>query len=149
MPKNMEKYLPFTAAKLDNVSVKKSDVLLNITGASVARSCIVPNQILPARVNQHVCIVRCKKCIEPVFLNGLLVDDNYQNLLWEIAGSGATREAITKQQVEHLKIIVPPIELQNEFADFVKQIDKSKLIVQKELDETQLLFDSLMQEYFG
>ena len=137
------------AAKLDNVSVKKSDVLLNITGASVARSCIVPNQILPARVNQHVCIVRCKKCIEPVFLNGLLVDDNYQNLLWEIAGSGATREAITKQQVEHLKIIVPPIELQNEFADFVKQIDKSKLIVQKELDETQLLFDSLMQEYFG
>lgn len=114
------------AAKLDNVSVKKSDVLLNITGASVARSCIVPNQILPARVNQHVCIVRCKKCIEPVFLNGLLVDDNYQNLLWEIAGSGATREAITKQQVEHLKIIVPPIELQNEFADFVKQIDKSK-----------------------
>ena len=137
------------AAKLDNVSVKKSDVLLNITGASVARSCIVPNQILPARVNQHVCIVRCKKCIEPVFLNGLLIDDNYQNLLWEIAGSGATREAITKQQVEHLKIIVPPIELQNQFVDFVHQIDKSKLIVQKELDETQLLFDSLMQEYFG
>jgi type I restriction enzyme S subunit len=114
------------AAKLDNANVKKSDVLLNITGASVARSCIVPNQILPARVNQHVCIVRCKKCIEPVFLNGLLVDDNYQNLLWEIAGSGATREAITKQQVEHLKIIVPPIELQNQFADFVRQIDKSK-----------------------
>ena len=137
------------AAKLDNVIIKESDVLLNITGASVARSCVVPNQILPARVNQHVCIIRCKECIEPIFLNRLLIDDNYQKLLWEIAGSGATREAITKQQVERLKIILPPIELQNQFADFVRQVDKSKVAVQKALDETQTLFDSLMQEYFG
>ena len=119
------------AAKLDNVIIKESDVLLNITGASVARSCVVPNQILPARVNQHVCIIRCKECIEPIFLNRLLIDDNYQKLLWEIAGSGATREAITKQQVERLKIILPPIELQNQFADFVRQVDKSKLMFQK------------------
>ena len=137
------------AAKLDNVIIKESDVLLNITGASVARSCVVPNQILPARVNQHVCIIRCKECIEPIFLNRLALDDNYQKLLWEIAGSGATREAITKQQVERLKIILPPIELQNQFADFVRQVDKSKVAVQKALDETQTLFDSLMQEYFG
>ena len=137
------------AAKLDNVIIKESDVLLNITGASVARSCVVPNQILPARVNQHVCIIRCKECIEPIFLNRLLIDDNYQKLLWEIAGSGATREAITKQQVERLKIILPPIELQNQFADFVRQVDKSKVAVQKALDETQTLFESLMQEYFG
>lgn len=137
------------AAKLDNVIIKESDVLLNITGASVARSCVVPNQILPARVNQHVCIIRCKECIEPIFLNRLLIDDNYQKLLWEIAGSGATREAITKQQVERLKIILPPIELQNQFAAFVAQVHKSKVAVQKALDETQTLFDSLMQEYFG
>ena len=82
-------------------------------------------------------------------MNRLLIDDNYQKLLWEIAGSGATREAITKQQVERLKIILPPIELQNQFADFVRQVDKSKVAVQKALDETQTLFDSLMQEYFG
>lgn len=47
------------------------------------------------------------------------------------------------------KIIVPPIELQNEFEQFVEQVDKSKVAVQKALDETQKLFDSLMQEYFG
>ena len=46
------------AAKLDNVAIEENDVLLNITGASVARSCVVPNKILPARVNQHVCIIR-------------------------------------------------------------------------------------------
>src|SRR4051812_9516291 len=46
------------ANKLRNVVVKKNDILLNITGASVCRCCIVPNDVLPARVNQHVAIVR-------------------------------------------------------------------------------------------
>ena len=116
------------AEKLDNVTIEENDVLLNITGASVARSCVVPSKILPARVNQHVCIIRCNQCIVPEFLNKLLIDDNYQRLLWSIARGGATREAITKQQVESLQIIVPPIELQNQFADFVNQVDKSKVI---------------------
>ena len=137
------------AAKLDNVTIEENDVLLNITGASVARSCVVPSEILPARVNQHVCIIRCKDCIIPEFLNKLLIDDNYQDLLWSIAGSGATREAITKQQVENLQIILPPLELQNQFMEFCKQVDKSKVVVQKALEETQLLFDSMMQKYFG
>ena len=116
------------ATKLDNVVIEENDVLLNITGASVARSCVVPSKILPARVNQHVCIIRCKECIIPEFLNKLLIDDNYQKLLWGIAGAGATREAITKQQVESLQIIMPPVELQNQFTDFVNQVDKSKLL---------------------
>lgn len=137
------------AEKLDNVTIEENDVLLNITGASVARSCVVPSKILPARVNQHVCIIRCNQCIVPEFLNKLLIDDNYQRLLWSIAEAGATREAITKQQVESLQIIMPPIELQEQFADFVHQVDKSKVAVQKALDETQMLFDSLMQEYFN
>ena len=117
------------ATKLDNVTLEENDVLLNITGASVARSCIVPSRVLPARVNQHVCIIRCKEYIVPEFLNKLLIDDNYQSLLWNIAGAGATREAITKQQVENLQIILPPIELQNQFADFVHQVDKSKVVL--------------------
>ena len=116
------------AAKLDNVAIEENDVLLNITGASVARSCVVPSKILPARVNQHVCVIRCKECIIPEFLNKLLTDDNYQDLLWSIAGAGATREAITKQQVESLQIIMPPAELQNEFEKFVKQVNKSKVV---------------------
>ena len=117
------------ATKLDNVAIEENDVLLNITGASVARSCVVPRKILPARVNQHVCIIRCKECINPEFLNKLLIDDNYQDLLWSIAGAGATREAITKQQVENLQIIMPPVELQNEFVRFCNQVDKSKVVV--------------------
>ena len=137
------------ADKLSNVIIEEEDVLLNITGASVARSCVVPDDVLPARVNQHVCIIRCKHDIVPQFMNCILTDENYQKLLWEIAGSGATREAITKQQVEGLKIIMPPMDLQEQFAAFIAQVDKSKAVVQKGLDEAQMLFDSLMQQYFG
>ena len=56
---------------------------------------------------------------------------------------------VNKSQVEGFKLPLPPIEIQNKFAEFVRQVDKSKVEVQKALDETKLLFDSLMQEYFG
>lgn len=137
------------AEKLDNVTIEENDVLLNITGASVARCCIVPNDILPARVNQHVCIIRCKTDVIPVFVCSVLTDDNYQKHLWDIAGSGATREAITKQQIENLSIIVPPLDLQNQFAAFVEQTDKSKSAVKQVLEKAETLKKALMQEYFG
>ena len=56
---------------------------------------------------------------------------------------------VNKAQVEGFSLPLPPIELQNQFAEFIKQVDKSKVVVQKALDKAELLFDSLMQEYFG
>ena len=137
------------AEKLNNVVVEHDDLLFNITGASVARCCVVPSDVLPARVNQHVCILRCREKINPIFLQGLLVNENYQGKLLQIAKSGATREAINKQQLESLEIMIPPLELQNQFASFVQEIDKSRSRIQKLLEASQELFDSLMQEYFG
>lgn len=69
------------AKKLNNVSVQKNDVLLNITGASVARCCIVDSQYLPARVNQHVSIIRLKNDILPHFIQYYLVSPNTKNEL--------------------------------------------------------------------
>lgn len=138
------------AKKLKNVIIEENDILLNITGASVARCCIVPSEIIPARVNQHVSIVRTKQdIIIPVFLCYQFTNDTYQRMLWNIATSGgATREAITKQQVENLEVIVPPIELQNKFADFVKQVDKLKFEMENSLKELEDNFNSLMQKAF-
>lgn len=116
------------AEKLNNVVVEHDDLLFNITGASVARCCVVPSDVLPARVNQHVCILRCIEKINPIFLQELLVNENYQDKLLQIAKSGATREAINKRQLESLEIILPPLELQNQFASFVQEIDKSRLL---------------------
>lgn len=91
-----------------------NDVLLNITGASVGRCSVVPEGILPARVNQHVFILQCKHEVDSIFLNRQLTNESHQKLLWNIATSnGATGEAITKQQVEELRVIVPPIDVQH------------------------------------
>ncbi len=61
----------------------------------------------------------------------------------------ALKGILSKSKLEEKEFIVPPMELQEQFADFVHQIDKSKVVVQKALDEAQILFDSLMQKYFG
>lgn len=115
------------AQKLDNVNIKENDVLINITGASVARCCIVPSDVIPARVNQHVSVLRCSDMVNSIFLCYQIINDSYQNLLKKIGTSGgATREAITKKQIEDLEVILPPIELQNKFANFVRGTDKSK-----------------------
>ena len=56
---------------------------------------------------------------------------------------------VSKSRLEEKEFIAPPMELQNDFANFIEQVDKLKLEVQKSLDETQTLMDSLMQQYFG
>ena len=137
------------ATKLSNVTIQNKDVLLNITGASVARCCVVPDDILPARVNQHVCIIRCNDYVIPMFVCKAFTSNSFQNYLLEIAGSGATREAITKQQIESITMIVPPLSLQNQFVDFVTQVEKQKATVQQSIDKLETLKKSLMQEYFG
>lgn len=138
------------AQKLENVNIKENDVLINITGASVARCCIVPSDVIPARVNQHVSVLRCSDMVNSIFLCYQIINDSYQNLLKKIGTSGgATREAITKKQIEDLEVILPPLELQNKFANFVRGTDKSKLAVKKSLEELEILKKSLMQKYFA
>ena len=63
--------------------------------------------------------------------------------------SGSTVAYLSISMLKKLNITVPPIELQTQFAAFVEQVNKSKAAIQKSLDEVQLLFDSLMQQYFG
>lgn len=139
----------FLANQLSQVELFSGDLLLNITGASVARCCTVPGDILPARVNQHVCIIRqCR--ISSVFLEYCLTNESYQEYLLLLSNkNGATREALTKTQVENLEVIFPPLLEIARFEKIVEQINKLKSDVQKSIDETQLLMDSLMQEYFG
>jgi type I restriction enzyme S subunit len=118
------------AHDLDNVELQPKDVFINITGASVARSCVIPDNILPGRVNQHVAIIRCKEnLLNYIFLNRLFLNSSFkQKLLAMGQAGGATRQALTKEQLKKLNLILPPIELQNEFASFVQQVDKSKVV---------------------
>lgn len=87
------------------------------------------------------------KCL-PQFLSAAM---NFDSFLRKALGgvSGSASPHINVGDIKAFAIILPPIELQEQFAAFVEQTDKSKVAVQKALDEAQLLFDSLMQQYFG
>ena len=90
------------ADKLDNVTVEEDDVLLNITGDSIARVCLVPKEILPARVNQHVAIIRCNQTINNKYVFYYL--QYLKSYLLKICGVGGTRNALTKEAIEKLNI---------------------------------------------
>lgn len=139
------------AEQLSNVEVNKDDVFINITGASVARSCIVPENVIPARVNQHVSIIRCKQSIfKPVFANQQFLNATFKKRLLELGeAGGATRQAITKRQLEELTVIVPPLDMQNLYAAFTQQVNQKKQTIRQSLDQLETLKKSLMQEYFG
>ena len=138
------------AKKLNNVTISENDVLINITGASVARCSIVPKNVLPARVNQHVSILRCKNdMINSVFLLHLLISTNCKLKLLGVGSSNAaTRESITKDQLQNFEVICPPFYLQNQFAEKIALIEQQKDLAKKELQESKDLFQALLQKAF-
>ena len=96
------------AYKLKNVKVQENDILFNITGVSVARCCMVPKTLLPARVNQHVMIIRLEKSQNLYFYLLLnLCSTESKNSFLGISQSGSTREAITKSEIEDFEILIP------------------------------------------
>ena len=94
------------ARRLRSVTVDTGDVLLNITGASFLRTCIVDPQVLPARVNQHVAIVRAKEGIPSRYIHNHLLLENTKGYLSGM-DAGASRQAITKAHIESVPIIEP------------------------------------------
>lgn len=112
------------ADKLANVELYKNDILLNITGASVARCCIVPSKILPARVNQHVAIVRVNpNYADPFYVLYTINSPHYKDHLLSLAQGGATREALTKETISNFEILLPPLLIQRTIASILSNYD--------------------------
>jgi len=140
------------AKKLNNVIVNPNDVLLNITGASVARCCIVDESILPARVNQHVSIIRLKDDMLPMFLHYYLISPSIKsNLLFSSSG-GATREAITKSMIENFTVPLPPLSIQEKVVEYLDSIsekmEKVKSIQKEKMDSLKALKASILDRAF-
>ena len=87
------------------------------------------------------------KCTSAFVCVAMNSDSFLDNVLKGVSGSASPH--INVGDIKAFRMIMPPVELQKQFSDFVNQVYKSKVAVQKALDEAQLLFDSLMQEYFG
>lgn len=86
--------------------------------------------------------------ITPLYISCLFEMPGFRKQIDSLQ-AGSTVAYLSISMTKKLNVMTPPIELQNQFADFVTQVDKSKVEIQKALNKTQMLFDSLMQEYFG
>jgi type I restriction enzyme S subunit len=137
------------AKDLEYANVQTGDVLLNITGDSVARVCQVPDDILPARVNQHVAIIRPKKGIlDARFLHYYLIHPQMQAQMLGLAGAGATRNALTKGTIEAFEIKGPSFSEQRAIASVLGALD-DKIELNRRTNETlEALAQSLFKSWF-
>ena len=136
------------AEKLKNVIVEEGDVLLNITGDSVARACMVDKKYLPARVNQHVCIVRAdlQKAVPSYLLYFLQLNKEY---LLQLAAGGATRNALTKEMINNLELELPSIKDQQKIAAILDDI-QARMDCNNAINENlAVLLQTVYQERFG
>ena len=136
--------------ELRSVEVMPDDVLLNITGDSVARCCQVVEDVLPARVNQHVAIVRPQpEVLDARYLRYVLVSNEYQLRLLGMASAGATRPALTKTMIEELEIPLPPLPEQRRIAKILGDLD-DKIELNRKMNETlEQMARALFKSWFA
>ena len=136
--------------ELPKCSVKRGDVLFNRTNSRelVGKTCVYNRDELMVLAG-FVVRVRVNEKVTPEFLSAFLNTDFSKRMLLSMCKEAIGQANINAQELQGIAIYIPPLELQKQFTEFLERINKSKVAVQKALDEAQLLFDSLMQEYFG
>jgi type I restriction enzyme S subunit len=128
--------------------VKKDDVLLNITGASIGRVAFFDGEDDTANVNQHVCIIRPdKNKVLPQYLSFLISMPNYQKTILG-KNAGATRQAFNFDQIKRFQIPLAALSEQQKFAGLVQKVEKLKGKQKQSETQLQNLFNSLMQRAF-
>lgn len=144
------KMIDIPDSEIEKCIVHRGDVLFNRTNSIelVGKTCVFDKDE-DMVIAGYIIRVRLKSIMLPIVLSYFMNTDALKKKLRNMAKGAVNQANINAQEFKSINIYLPPIELQTQFADFVKQVDKSRVAVQKALDETQLLFDSLMQEYFG
>lgn len=135
--------------ELKRYTVYPGDVIITIMG-TVGRSAVIPADMPKAINTKHLaCITPNAKMVNAQFLScAFQVHPDIRAQLQKQC-KGAIMDGLNLTIIKGLSFHIPPINLQDRFVGFYEQVDKSKAVIQKALDETQLLFDSLMQQYFG
>ena len=141
-----------TAAEIDQYRLMSGDVLMTEGGDpdKLGRGAIIHEPPKDCIHQNHIFRVRLKQDILlSVFMAQYLQQQKAKRYFLGCAKQTTGIASINMRQLSALPVLVPPMKEQEEYAAFVAQIDKSKVVVQKALNEAQLLFDSLMQQYFG
>ena len=137
---------PEFAKQYESKKLKENDIIAMRTGYPGV-ACLVPKKYEGCQTFTTL-IVRLKEGNNPNYICSYINSDFGKKFI-ETEKVGVAQQNLGAKSLAKMPIKIAPKDLQNQFADFVTQIDKSKVVVQKALDEAQLLFDSLMQKYFG
>jgi type I restriction enzyme S subunit len=134
--------------KLSRSKLAENDLLINLVGASIGRSCLMTKDALPANINQAVSLTRLSVDLtNPLYVLYLLITQPMQDELCGNKVEGA-RANISLKNVRELKIIFPPLELQNQFASKVEKIEGQKKVMQQSLAKLEENFKALQQRAF-
>ncbi len=137
-----------THHKMNRSKLKKNDILLNITGASIGRVATYSGNDDEANTNQHVAAIRLgTNDFSPFFISYFLASD-YQQAIIKNISSGGTREALNYQQIKNFQIPNVDIVLQNQFTSIVKEIELQKRVMEESLHEMENNLNALMQKAF-
>ena len=144
------KYIDIPDKELEKCTVKCGDVLFNRTNSKelVGKTCVY-NRNDTMVLAGFIIRIRVNENILPVFLAMFLNMDFSKTMLKEMCKSAIGQANINATELQKIRIILPPIELQEEFVEFKNQTDKSKLEIEKSLDKLEILKKSLIQKYFG
>lgn len=124
------------------------EILVQVIGQP-GQVMLATNECKGMNVTRNLAVIRPNhEIINRIYLKEFIEKEDSQQILLKNTKQ-STLKQLPLNLLKQLEVQVPPMELQNEFADFVEQIDKSKAAIQKALEEAQTLFDSLMQQYFG
>lgn len=137
-------------AEAKRTKVQEGDLLISIT-ADLGRTGVVTKEIADhgAYINQHLTCIRLnKEMLNPLYV-AFFMESPAGKEQFESKNQSAVKAGLNFNSINSLRLLVPPMDEQNAFVGFVHQIDKSKSAIQKSLEKTQTLFDSLMQKYFG
>ena len=135
-----------THSEMKGSKVFANDILLNITGGSIGRSCVVPNDFIEGNVNQHVSIIRLKKD-NPKFLQSILSSWRGQKLVFQgMTGSG--REGLNFESIKGFKFTIPTPPEQTKIANFLTAVDKRINLLQKKKAELEQYKKGVMQRIF-
>ncbi|BCV46343.1 restriction endonuclease subunit S [Shewanella algae] len=134
--------------KMKGSKLHARDVLLNITGASIGRCAVLPDNFDEGNVNQHVCIIRTTNVLDPSFCGFFLNSSFGQKQIWSLQ-AGGNREGLNFQQIKSFAIITPPIFEQQKIAEVLSTVDKKIDLIDQKIAETVKLKTGLMQKLFS
>ena len=144
------KYIDIPKDEVEKCIVRKGDILFNRTNSielvgktavfDLADDMVIAGYIIRVRLNEKIL---------PEVLAQYMNLEALKNIFRSMAKGAVNQANINAQELQNVKVYIPDMKLQKQFIEVKNQIDKSKVVIQKSLDETQILFDSLMQKYFG